>query len=83
MITPSLWLISKNDNISQLVLLLQNSPNIYYRLGLELSVRCKEKNKGGSNQFCFVQEALGLILFELVLEDMNGASAGMGVGMKY
>lgn len=47
------------------------------------SVLKKEKNKGGSNQFCVMQEVLGSILFELVLEDMNNASTGMGVGMEY
>lgn len=80
---PSLWPIPQNDNISQLVLLLQHSPNMYYRLGLELGVRHREKNKGETNQFCFVEEALGSILFELVLEDMNSASTGLGVGMEY
>lgn len=80
---PSLWPISRNDNISQLVLLLLYSPNIYYRPGSGVGVQERAKNKGGSNQFCFVEEGLGLILFELVLEDMKSALTGMGVGMEF
>ena len=36
---PSLWMSSKNDNISQLILLFLHSPNIYCRLGSGLDVR--------------------------------------------
>lgn len=79
---PSLWTISKNDNISQLILLFLHSPNIYFRLGSGLGVR-EQENEGGNNQLCLMEEGLGSMFFEVVLYDINRALTGVGVRIVY
>lgn len=80
---PSLWTISKNDKISQLILLFLHSPTSYCRLGSGLGVREQEENEGGNNQLCLMEEELGSIVFEVVLYDINRALTGVGVGIEY
>ena len=80
---PSLWTISKNDNISQLILLFLHSPTIYCWLGSGLGVREQEENEGGNNQLCLMEEGLSSMFFEVVLYDINRALTGVGVGIEY
>ena len=80
---PSLWTISKNDKISQLILLFLHSPTIYCRLGSGLGVREQEENEGGNNQLCLMEEELVSMVFKVVLYDIKRALTGVGVGIEY